>query len=184
MALAPAGGLTYSPAPEPEPVIGPEPSPAGGSAPTGRLPIFLAVVVAALLIFNGWYFALAKPADDQRTRQQFQSLLTDIFSKLVELTGDKYAKTALQAFQSMQEVFQALVSLNEINQQWSRYCDSSSSQTLFRSIGNISDRYNETCIAFGPLRAHYASDLVQAGSDLGTLVMALVKLDNAIAADP
>jgi len=144
----------------------------------------LAVALAAVLVFNASYFAVIKPRDDERIRGEYQSLVTEIFSKLTELTGDKYAKTAIQTFQSMQQVFQALVSLNEINQQWNRFCDSPSSQTLFGSINNISIRYNETCLSLGTFRAHYASDLVQAGSDIGTLVMALVRLDNAIAADP
>jgi hypothetical protein len=107
-----------------------------------------------------------------------------MFSKLAEVTGNKFAKTAIQTFQSMQTVFQALVSLNDITQQWGRLCDTSSSQALFGSLANVSARYGDTCLLFGVFRADYLADLARAESEIASLVLALVKLDNAIAADP
>src|SRR5437879_526026 len=88
----------------------PQPAPSSGQASPGRerkrrvWMTVLAVALAAVLVFNASYFAVIKPRDDERIRGEYQSLVTEIFSKLTELTGDKYAKTAIQTFQSMQQV--------------------------------------------------------------------------------
>lgn len=154
----------------------------------------IGLTVSIILAAGGWvlYFT-AKGDDRKKVVDASGELLTEVMKKLATVSNDTAAKKNLTIFLSVRNLFSALSNLRSIVQQSNLFCTNLSSIGLFldpRIPTSVSRNYTASCNqyrvldplvdpSFGvdsPIEAFMAA--------VSSVVTALMKLDNAIVADP
>lgn len=157
--------------------------------------IAAAIVVAAMLASAlAWAAFVTVPQKDKQIRtlqdereealQRDADLLFDVLGKLAEISGDKAASTGLAVFAAIRDVFTAVSQISAPVSQYEFLCLDTQVQDLFAFNATIQLRYDESCSAYAVLVDSDAENIGDYQAAFNMLILALLKLDNAISADP
>ena len=120
----------------------------------------------------------------RRSVENDVSLLLDMMDKLAKASNDKALATAIAAFSTMSEIFTALSTIGDLDEHNNRLCLNTTAQMAFQVNDTILLHYNEACLGYDSVIRTDPARFDEFTAAINTIILALIKLDNAITGDP
>ena len=133
-----------------------------------------------------------RAADRQRIVDASTNLLTEVLEKLANVSHHKRVEKGIAIFDAARDVFSGAANLHSIVEQSGRLCGSTANGTFHdpQMPFNVTENYTAACMKYpmlakdvDPFRSGTVS-ITDSMAAVADVVTALMKLDNAIVADP